>query len=356
LSSGGGIRTRDLRVMRPPEGGHPRPATPWQCGSGALRSAQIRSTWNHEWHHGVLRPGSRTPPHRVPEVTGYGAVYANCHGCTCQPYRTRPTNSTSARVSIENRGSWGAGSTTTSTPMLVSRATFSETDWRSRLFVLRRSSRTSSKRPARRGRVVPRRAGERRLRRQTRRARSVGRACPPRPPGPPVTLRQRIPGDLGDAAIVYRLMTPVPDHWVPFVAVPMRGPGAIELELPRCCTSETTAPPTGRTRSACCSEARPMRIRGPTACGSPKERSRERGRRDQARPARADALRRDRSLGRTPQAHGRGRGVERSALRHRHAPRQAFSSCGPAPPAPTGLRPGLPESAIRAPGPDRRAL
>lgn len=48
----------------------------------------------------------------------------------------------------------------------------------------------------------------------------------------PVSLRQRIPGDLDDAAIVYRLMTPVPDHWVPFVAVPVPGEpaGAIELE------------------------------------------------------------------------------------------------------------------------------
>ena len=48
---------------------------------------------------------------------------------------------------------------------------------------------------------------------------------------PPVTARQRIP-DLDDAAIVYRLMTPVPDHWVPFVAVPMADArrGAIELE------------------------------------------------------------------------------------------------------------------------------
>ena len=49
---------------------------------------------------------------------------------------------------------------------------------------------------------------------------------------PAVSLRQRIPGDLDDAAIVYRLMSPVPDHWVPFVAVPVPGAsaGAIELE------------------------------------------------------------------------------------------------------------------------------
>ncbi len=45
-----------------------------------------------------------------------------------------------------------------------------------------------------------------------------------------VSLRQQLPGDLGDAAIVYRLMTPVPDHWAPFVAVPARQGGGIELE------------------------------------------------------------------------------------------------------------------------------
>ena len=37
------------------------------------------------------------------------------------------------------------------------------------------------------------------------------------------SLRQQLPGDLDDAAIVYRLMTPVPDHWVPFVSVPVPG-------------------------------------------------------------------------------------------------------------------------------------
>ncbi len=40
---------------------------------------------------------------------------------------------------------------------------------------------------------------------------------------------RRCPGDLADAAIVYRLMTPVPDNWVPFVAVPAPG-GGVELE------------------------------------------------------------------------------------------------------------------------------
>jgi hypothetical protein len=48
---------------------------------------------------------------------------------------------------------------------------------------------------------------------------------------PKVSLRQRLPDDLGDAAIVYRLMTPVPDHWVPFVTVPAAAEGGgVELE------------------------------------------------------------------------------------------------------------------------------
>jgi hypothetical protein len=46
-----------------------------------------------------------------------------------------------------------------------------------------------------------------------------------------VTLRQSIPDDLGDAAIVYRLMTPVPENWIPLVAV--RSSGAEHHELER---------------------------------------------------------------------------------------------------------------------------
>lgn len=55
------------------------------------------------------------------------------------------------------------------------------------------------------------------------RAREPGRAA----------LRQQLPGDLGDAQLIYRLMTPVPDHWIPFVPVPIEGvagtEGAVEL-------------------------------------------------------------------------------------------------------------------------------
>lgn len=49
------------------------------------------------------------------------------------------------------------------------------------------------------------------------------------------SLRQTIPGDLGDAKIVYRLMTPVPDHWIPFVSVPVAGrpPAHFTTELER---------------------------------------------------------------------------------------------------------------------------
>ena len=40
-----------------------------------------------------------------------------------------------------------------------------------------------------------------------------------------VSLRQTIPEDLGDAQIIYRLMTPVPENWLPFVAVRDRAAG-----------------------------------------------------------------------------------------------------------------------------------
>lgn len=40
------------------------------------------------------------------------------------------------------------------------------------------------------------------------------------------SLRQSLPGDLEDAQIVYRLMTPVPEHWIPFVSVPVPGRSA----------------------------------------------------------------------------------------------------------------------------------
>lgn len=41
------------------------------------------------------------------------------------------------------------------------------------------------------------------------------------------TLRRIDPTDLGDARIIYRLMTPVPDHWVPFVSVPVPTQGSL---------------------------------------------------------------------------------------------------------------------------------
>ncbi|MGZ8528852.1 MAG: hypothetical protein ACXWWR_08650 [Candidatus Limnocylindrales bacterium] len=49
-----------------------------------------------------------------------------------------------------------------------------------------------------------------------------------------VSLRQEMPTDLEDAQMVYRLMTPVPDHWIPLVPVPAAGvpvaAGAVELQ------------------------------------------------------------------------------------------------------------------------------
>lgn len=41
------------------------------------------------------------------------------------------------------------------------------------------------------------------------------------------TLRRIDPTDLGDAQVIYRLMTPVPDHWVPFVSVPVPTQGSL---------------------------------------------------------------------------------------------------------------------------------
>ena len=37
------------------------------------------------------------------------------------------------------------------------------------------------------------------------------------------SLRQSLPDDLGDAQLIYRLMTPVPEHWIPFVSMPVPG-------------------------------------------------------------------------------------------------------------------------------------
>lgn len=49
----------------------------------------------------------------------------------------------------------------------------------------------------------------------------------------PVTLRQQIPGDLGDARLVYRLMTPVPEHWNPMVPVASGPAGGQVVDLER---------------------------------------------------------------------------------------------------------------------------
>ena len=47
-------------------------------------------------------------------------------------------------------------------------------------------------------------------------------------------VHQRVLGDIGDAQIVYRLATPVPENWIPFIPVPAAGhpagDAAIELE------------------------------------------------------------------------------------------------------------------------------
>lgn len=46
-----------------------------------------------------------------------------------------------------------------------------------------------------------------------------GEAIPRAQQAARVSLRQSIPDDIGEAQIIYRLMTPVPENWMPFVAV-----------------------------------------------------------------------------------------------------------------------------------------
>src|SRR5215212_10185853 len=50
ISSGGGIRTRDLRVMRSREGVPPKSGGAFQSGFSGLKLPQFRSEWNHEWN------------------------------------------------------------------------------------------------------------------------------------------------------------------------------------------------------------------------------------------------------------------------------------------------------------------
>ncbi len=50
-----------------------------------------------------------------------------------------------------------------------------------------------------------------------------------------VSLRQSVPDDLDDAKLVYRLMSPLPENWIPFVAVPAknRPAGSLATDLQR---------------------------------------------------------------------------------------------------------------------------
>jgi hypothetical protein len=45
-----------------------------------------------------------------------------------------------------------------------------------------------------------------------------------------VSTGQSVPDDVGDARLLYRLMTPVPENWIPLVAVPAGSAGTHELE------------------------------------------------------------------------------------------------------------------------------
>ena len=142
-----------------------------------------------------------------------------------------------------------------------------------------------------------------------------------------VSLRQQVPGDLGDAAIVYRLMTPVPDNWVPFVAVPAPD-GGVELERRPLLhfrddgTTDVTHPLGVLLNEG--GRRPPAPRRGGGAA--------RRRRRHPPLPAGPHARRRHGTVDRPPQAGRRRRRLERFALRHRPATGLGLSRSTRSPP------------------------
>jgi hypothetical protein len=68
--SGGGIRTRDLRVMRSPKGGQVGPDRPCLLGLARARWGRICSRRNHEWNPGA-------PPRHGPRIGTRQAALAH---------------------------------------------------------------------------------------------------------------------------------------------------------------------------------------------------------------------------------------------------------------------------------------
>jgi hypothetical protein len=109
-SSRGGIRTRDLRVMRSPEPPHPMPAPIQQLSSGALRSAQItsampfraprspRATWRGR------RTGSGPPVDT--SRSGAHRRTAGAVSCRCHEQSMRPVRHARIRRSASHRHRW----------------------------------------------------------------------------------------------------------------------------------------------------------------------------------------------------------------------------------------------------------
>jgi hypothetical protein len=85
----GGIRTRDLRIMRSPKSGHPWPVPACELGSGALRSAQIRSTGNHDGTHAAPAGHRRGWGHGERALGSDGPVRLALAGGTAAAMRTQ---------------------------------------------------------------------------------------------------------------------------------------------------------------------------------------------------------------------------------------------------------------------------
>ena len=128
---------------------------------------------------------------------------------------------------------------------------------------------------------------------------------------------QRIATDTGDAELLYRLSTHVPDHWYPFVPVQARRCSARRCDPARAAAAGAGSPPTARAseiqpRGRILTAAEPLRL-------EEEEVPRDGAVVDAQPPARALDRRALPAVVRPEQADRHRRGRKRPSLRHRAA-------------------------------------